>query len=97
MKEFIEFYKEVVYTCNNSTCNYCPIRKIRKVGELCMPTMFNYFIEKNGIVVQKIYDEFARLNLDIIPNLNFYSGKEVYESQLEILKRYCKNNNLEIE
>jgi hypothetical protein len=96
MKEFIEFYKEMVSVCNNSTCLYCPIRKIRKVGELCMPAMFNYFIEKNETIGRKIYDEFARLNFIRIPNLSFESGEELYKKQLEIFERYCKNS-LEIE
>jgi hypothetical protein len=93
MKEFIEFYKEMVSACNNSTCLYCPIRKIRKVGELCMSAMFNYFIEKNETIGRKIYDEFARLNF--VPNL--HCDEEKYKEQLRILERYCKNNNLEIE
>ena len=97
MKKIIEFYKEVVYTCNNSTCIFCPINKIDKHGCSCVPAMFNYFIEIDKITGQKIYDEFVRLDIDKIPNLHFDTGKELYKEQLKILEKYCKNNNLEIE
>lgn len=96
MKEFIEFFKEVVYTCNNSSCVCCPIRKIRKIGELCMPTMFNYFIEKNETIGRKIHDEFVKLDFDKLPNLHL-GDEKLYEEQLKVLEKYCKNNILEIE
>lgn len=98
MKEFIEFYKKVVDTCNNSTCIFCPINEIIKPYscQQCMPVMFNYFIEKNETVGRKIYNHFLCLNFNKIPNLSFESGEKLYKKQLEIFERYCKNS-LEIE
>jgi hypothetical protein len=98
MKEFIEFYKDVVDTCNNSTCLFCPINKIDKPYscQQCIPKMFDYFIKIDKVVGQKIHDEFVRLNFDKIPNLKFSMDKELYEEQLKVFERYCKNS-LEIE
>lgn len=95
MKKIIEFYKKVVYTCNNSTCLFCPINKIDKHGYSCISAIFNYFIEIDKIAGQKIHDEFARLKFYKIPNLHF--DKEIYKEQLKVLERCCKNNSLEIE
>lgn len=96
MKEIIEFYKKVVYTCNNSHCMNCPLTKFKKNDSPCMPAIFNYFFKKNEKIGQKIYNEFTtRLNFDKIPNLIY--EKELYEEQLRILERCCKNNILEIE
>ena len=96
MKEFVEFYKKVVDTCNNSTCLFCPLNEIDKCGT-CTSTMLSYFIEKNETIGRKIHDEFVKLYIDMIPNLITSSGKELYKEQLETLEKYCKNNSLEVE
>lgn len=99
MKEIIEFYKKVVYTCNNSHCMNCPLNKINKslYIQQCIYAILNHFIETDKVVGQKIYDEFVRLNIDKMPNLHFGIDRELYKEQLRILERYCKNNILEIE
>lgn len=99
MKEIIEFYKKVVDICNNSICLNCPINKINKSldSQQCIPAIFNYFIEIDKEIGQKIHDEFVRLDFDKMPNLYFGIDKELYKKQLEILERCCKNNILEIE
>lgn len=97
MKKIINFFKKVVYTCNNSSCLYCPINKIKKTDCSCISAMFNYFIEIDKEIGQKIYDEFVRLDFDKIPNLHFGIDKELYKKQLETLERCCKNNILEVE
>ena len=97
MKEIIEFYKKIVYTCNNSACLFCPLNEIDKGGYSCASAMFSYFIEKNETIGRKIHDEFVKLYINMIPNLITSSGKKLYKEQLRVLERYCKNNSLEVE
>jgi hypothetical protein len=59
--------------------------------------LFDYFIEKNEMVAQEIYDEFKKLNIVRIPVLDNPTGKKTYKQQLKIFEKYCKSNNLEIE
>lgn len=96
-----DFFKEVVNTCNNNKlyCTDCPMLTIkfksRKYHNSCVEHLFDYFIEKNEMVAQEIYDKFKKLDIVKIPDLP--TDKKTYEKQLKVFEKYCKNNSLEIE
>lgn len=97
-----DFFKAVVNTCTSSdSCSFCPIQTIAKAHKKpyysCRNIMFDYFIETDKIVGQKIHDEFVKLNIDIIPNLHYTSEEKIYEEQIKIFEKYYKSNSLEIE
>lgn len=99
--EIYDFFKEVVNACNSSSC-FCidyPILTIkfksRKYHNSCIDKLFDYFIEKNEMVAQEIYDEFKKIDIVRVPVLP--AEKNIYEKQLKVFEKYCKNNSLEIE
>lgn len=101
--EIYNFFKSTVNACNDNSfcCVCCPLQAIKQSSKRayrsCVDYLFNYFIEKNEIAGQKIYDEFKKLNIVKIPILKSYTGKKTYKQQLKIIERYCKGNSLEIE
>ena len=99
--EIYDFFKEVVNACssNDWLCINCPLQKIRQniFYSSCNKKLFDYLIEIDKIVGQKIYDELVRLGINKIPNLNYCEEKKIYEKQLKVFEKYCKNNSLEIE
>ena len=101
-----DFFKAVVSYCNNvnigcvsSNCKFCPLQTIRTKNyySSCEEKLFNYFIETDKTVGQKICDEFVRLDIYRLPNLSYFVDKKRYEIQLKVFEKYCKNNILEIE
>lgn len=95
-----DFFKAVVNACNDSdlTCKNCPILTIKhKKSRSCRKLLFNYIIETDKAIGQKIYDELVRLDIDEIPYLGYCEDKKRYEEQLKVFEKYCKNNSLEIE
>jgi len=98
-----DFFKAVVNACNKDDgccCWACPIQTIARTQEnryySCKNLMFDYFIETDKEVGQKIYDDFVKLGIDTIPDF-YFNGEKLYKEQLKVLEKYCKNNILEIE